>query len=91
MTKILLVTRKTQLLRHQHMAEIQTFQIKVVPHTRFIQNVLKVAELVSHASVKQKFILNQSAASGDNEELHKLLEFLSTTLKHNSHLVSNDL
>jgi hypothetical protein len=63
------------------MAEVQTFQIKVVPHTRFIQNVLKVAELVSHASRKHKFIHNKSAASGGNEELHKLLEFLSTTFK----------
>jgi hypothetical protein len=54
------------------MAEVPTFQIKAVPYTRFIQNVLKVAELLSQASGKHKFIHNQSAASGDNEELNKL-------------------
>ena len=69
------------MLRHQHMAEVQTFQIKDVQHTRFIPNVLKFAELVSHAGGKNKFIHIQSAASGDNEGLNKLLEFLFTMFK----------
>ena len=63
------------------MAEVQTFQIKDVQHTRFIPNVLKFAELVSHAGGKNKFIHIQSAASGDNEGLNKLLEFLFTMFK----------
>lgn len=54
--------------------------VNVVPHTRFIQNALKVAGLISHGSGKHYFILSQSAASGDNEELHKLPELLSNMI-----------